>query len=63
MTKGILKKISRASKRINTFIKYKTNKNSLYSRGLSREGYDGGYLDCLSDIQLVLKGIEPCRHP
>ena len=39
-----------------------TDQNSLYSRGLSSEGFAGGYYACLCDIQLVLNGIIPQKR-
>lgn len=39
-----------------------TNRDSKYSRGLAREGYLGGYADALSDVQLLLNGVVPCRR-
>ncbi len=41
----------------------KENEGSHYSsRGLSLEGYTGGYLDALTDILLVLNGVNPKRR-
>jgi hypothetical protein len=35
----------------------------LYARGLSSEGYSGGYAQALSDVLLVLNGVKPnTRH-
>ncbi len=31
--------------------------------GLAGEGYAGGYADALMDLQLLLRGIEPCIRP
>ena len=39
-----------------------TNGNNFFAAGLAREGYAGGYADCLMDMQLVLNGINPKRQ-
>lgn len=36
-----------------------TDQNSLYSRGLSSEGYDGGYMQALQDVLLFMNGNIP----
>lgn len=36
-----------------------TNHNSLYSRGLSSEGYAGGYTQAIQDVILYLNGVIP----
>ena len=38
------------------------NPNSLYSRGLSSEGFWGGYAQALADIQLLSNDVEPNRN-
>ena len=49
--------------RVREAIKIATNQNSLYSRGLASEGYNGGYRDALSDIILLLNDVYPnCRN-
>lgn len=40
-----------------------TTSNDKYSRGLSGEGYAGGYAAALSDVLLVLDGCPPCVRP
>ena len=40
----------------------RTNQESLYSRGLSAEGYLGGYVAALDDAILILNGVEPQRQ-
>lgn len=35
------------------------NGGGLYARGLSSEGYLGGYVDALNDVCLLLNGVEP----
>jgi len=34
----------------------------IYARGLSAEGYSGGYRDALDDVVLALNGNIPQRH-
>jgi len=63
MTKGIKRKIKIAMKNISNNIENATNQNNLWSRGLAREGFDGGYEAALSDVLLVLSGGEPCSRP
>lgn len=36
--------------------------SGLYARGLSTEGYAGGYLDALRDVKLLLGGVMPSRR-
>jgi hypothetical protein len=50
---------SLVAKAVNARIALKTDQSNLYSRGLSREGYDGGYLECLYDITSVLNDVPP----
>lgn len=33
--------------------------NGFFSRGLANEGYAGGYLQALMDIELALNGVNP----
>lgn len=35
------------------------NPGGLYARGLANEGWAGGYLQALRDVQLVMNGVEP----
>ncbi len=35
------------------------NQDSLYSRGVAWEGYDGGYMQALSDVLLFMNGVIP----
>jgi hypothetical protein len=39
-----------------------TNRDRLYSRGLTREGYNGGYQAALMDVQNALNGVTPNRN-
>lgn len=56
-TLGPRTRIRRAAERVEARISQ--HNGSLYARGLSREGYLGGYAQALSDVQLVLDGIIP----
>lgn len=62
MAKGIKRRIRQALKSINKEISDLSNPRSLYSSGLSSEGYAGGYRDALNDVILLLNGIEPNRR-
>jgi len=61
MARGIKRKLGKAIKNVNSAIRDQTNQESLYSRGLSSEGYLGGYRDALNDVLLVLNGVGPNR--
>ena len=54
--------ITKASKNVNNEIKNYINRDSLFSRGLASEGYNGGYRDALNDITLLLNGVVPNRN-
>lgn len=60
---GPVTRIKRALERVSAHIERQTDRNSVYSRGLAREGYDGGYAQALSDVLLTLRGVMPNRHP
>ncbi len=63
MAKGIIRKLSRAQRRVNKFIAINTNQNSLASRGLSSEGYSGGYGAALADVLSMLCDVPVCNRP
>lgn len=52
-------KIGRAIERVNREIAESIHQDSLFSRGLAREGYLGGYVQALMDVRGILRGIEP----
>lgn len=52
-------RIKRALDKVNKEIAGQIDRSSMYSRGLSREGYQGGYAQALSDVLLVLDGNTP----
>jgi len=62
MGRGIKWKLRMARKVVNQIIMEQTDQDSLFSRGLSSEGYLGGYRDALDDIELVLNGVRPNRR-
>ena len=55
--------IRKAAKRVDARIAAATNQNSLYSRGLAREGYLGGYSAALADVLALLDKVPPSRKP
>ena len=55
--KGILKRLKKTQTEINKEIS--GNSIGLYGGGLASEGYAGGYRDALSDVSLLLRGVEP----
>lgn len=62
MPKGIKRLLDKAYKNVSNQIKMDTDQSSLYSKGLSGEGYDGGYRDALQDVLLALNGVLPNRN-
>ena len=57
------RKIRKAAAQVEARIVAATNQDSLYSRGLAREGYLGGYSAALSDVLAVLDKVPPSRRP
>ncbi len=62
MAKGIKRLLIKTIKNVEQEIRDIQNPNDLFSKGLANEGYLGGYLDALMDIQLALNGISPTRN-
>lgn len=56
------RKIYKARAKVQAAITAATNQDDMYSRGLSGEGYKGGYRDALDDIILLLNKVTPQRH-
>ena len=56
-----IRKINKAIDKVNAHIAQRTDQSSIYSRGLAREGYLGGYLQALSDVLAVLRKT-PVSH-
>ena len=63
MAAGIVKKIRNALDAVNRQIRgYISSSDGNYvARGLSGEGYDGGYRDALHDVIQALNGSTPDR--
>lgn len=57
MARGIRKAIYRARKLVKAEIRANHSSGGLHARGLSGEGYAGGYLQALSDVLLALDGV------
>ena len=57
--KQLKKKVEIARNRMGEKIERNTDQNSLYSRELAREGYRGGYEQCLMDVGLLMIGLPP----
>lgn len=55
-------RIKWALERVTAEIRSETNQGSLFSRGLSIEGYSGGYADALRDVLLLMNGVVPERR-
>jgi len=51
--------IDRVHDRVNEYIGRHTDQSSKYSRGLAREGYFGGYVQALQDVDLASRGVRP----
>ena len=62
MAKGIKRRLLRTIKRVRAHISVSTDQSNKFSRGLSGEGYAGGYIAALNDVLLVLNGVEPQDH-
>ena len=62
MAKGIMRQLVKVTENINEAIRVSTDQGNLYSRGLSREGYLGGYYDAIQDVTLALNGVKPQRE-
>jgi hypothetical protein len=54
--------IQQATERCRQQLSAQTDRNNLYSRGLSAEGWHGGYMAGLQDCILVLNGVMPNRR-
>ena len=61
MAKGVKRKVQKALEAVEEEMADSSH-DSFYGRGLASEGYNGGYRDCLHDIQLALEGITPSRR-
>lgn len=59
MAKGIKRKINHVVDAVSKEIAGQTDQNNMYSRGLSGEGYRGGYRQALWDVLQALNGDVP----
>lgn len=57
MAKGIRRPLRRAIDRVTAEISQRGD--GKYARGLSTEGYSGGYQQALRDVELLLNGTMP----
>ncbi len=62
MAVGIKRQLNIARKNVEKEISDYHDSANVYGRGLASEGYNGGYLDALSDVELALNGVEPSRR-
>ena len=59
MAKGIKRKLDRAIKKLGAEIASDYESKGFFGRGMSREGYQGGYEQALMDVELALNGTQP----
>ena len=59
---GITRLLRIARDNVSAGISNSVDHTSRYSKGLSSEGYEGGYRDALDDVQLALNGVVPNRR-
>lgn len=62
MSKGIKRRLSAAESRVTELINAQAREGGMYARGLAGEGYLGGYRDALSDVLLLLNGVDPPKR-
>ena len=61
MPKGIKRDIYKALKNADKAISGSARDGGMYAKGLSSEGYNGGYRDALFDVIAALNGVPNCR--
>ena len=59
MAKGIQRLLKRARANAQDDIRGMHNRGGLYAHGLANEGYAGGYVEALNDVELALRGVTP----
>ena len=59
MSRGIKRALRVAIDNVNAEIRANARDGGMYARGLSGEGYAGGFRDALYAVQAVLNGVEP----
>ncbi len=62
MVKGIKRQLHRVISNVNKTISNSIDRNCMYSRGLSSEGYNGGYRQAINDVILALNGQKPTTN-
>lgn len=62
MAKEIKRQLERVHKKVQKEISDFASRGSPFSAGLASEGYNGGYLDAISDVMLALNGVTPNYH-
>jgi hypothetical protein len=62
MTKGIKRKLRIVSKRVSDEIARQMDRSNKFSVGMAHEGYQGGYLQAIQDVQLALEGVHPATR-
>jgi len=61
--KQVAKLIDAAMENVRREISDNAAHGGRFAAGLAGEGYAGGYLAALSDVQLLLNGAPPCVRP
>ena len=59
MTRGIKRALRQARANARKDVLPRSTSDSKYARGLAYEGYHGGYIDALNDVELALNGVAP----
>ena len=58
-----VREIEKARELVEKEIRARAAQGGMYARGLSSEGYAGGYRDALDDVMLLLRDVMPNRYP
>ena len=59
MAKGIKRVLKKMIQHVRGQVRNLSEGGGMYARGIASEGYDGGYLQALSDVQIALNGVCP----
>jgi len=62
MATGIKRALDRAQTNVQKEIESSAKSGGKFARGLSGEGYAGGYAQALADVQIALNGGKPCTR-
>ena len=60
--RGIKRSLAIAEKNVRKEIKNLGEAGGKFARGMASEGYAGGYLQALYDVELVLNGVRPSTN-